>query len=946
MIKKKLRASKTINVVLLLVLVVSFFEPVISRAQVDDFPLPETFVDFPSPEELASTNGTDGVEGNAGTEGQPGAPTDSAGTDGDDGLDSPASYVDDDPDNVGANGSSTSSGQPGTNGDDASSQPAPGQGADGMSGNNIYRGRAANVFIKTGNASAYASIINYINTTVIGSRNLDIINIYGPAVGTLDFSDFNVSNSVPDSSSSLANTGNSTPAILDVTNDGSLSNNLNLDASSGSNRIEGANGNVVIETGDVEVDASVFNMVNTNLIGHGWRFKVINIFSDLVGDLILPTLESQKSSAGCSGCLQSLNVTNGNTASVGNTINVNANSGNNSASSNGGSTTIETGNVNADASVYNLVDTTIIGDDWYYTQFHVAGDWRGSVYNTNSTVDFLTSGRNLAVQGGNGVFQPSNASSDRSTATTSNNASVQNNITINADSGNNTAGSNYGDAAIKTGDVRAKTAVTNVVNTTIIGDGWQFYLVNIFGNWKGSAHYGMPDLAVSEVAVPDATPARRGNTITYVYSYTNGGDATATDVVLRDRFDADKVHVTDTSGGVVRGNTITWRIGRLKPRETRVLSYTTTVNAPDGSLPIQNEVTIAGGNGDRDVTNNSTGGRVSIAGLTSGGGGSSSGSGGGGSYYYGSSGSGANPEFNLVKSSERETYRPGETMPFSIVLDNFKPVSGYEVGVVDQFIGPENNVVMTKAWDLGEVVGFEHIEIAYTIPIPTTAAAGPYSNQVTVYSKNSQGHILPTVVASLPITIAGEPVINESAQSAETPPFDLEAVPTFEGGGFLFPTTTASTTSFLPTKGNIKRSVGSEVSDSPIIYGYSTASLAAFAHPSEKPPTRGIPFALMNLLKLNFYLSLLLSLFIVLAYIVFRYTKGFQEWLWSKMRWLERVRRFSFMMLLLTIVELILSSMNRYSKTLLVQTKTIKKNTARARVASRRSGLAPKRVTV
>ncbi len=814
--KNKVISRKIMALLLVWVMMLSLSQPLLSIAQTDDFPLPEDIIDdvFPTPEQIA---GNEGSTGSTGTQGTDGNPSNLNGEDGINGDDSPASYAAHNED-----GSSTASG---SDGQDA--QPlVPGSGASGSSGG-MYRGRAANVYIKTGDASAYASIVNFLNTTILGSRNLDIINIYGSTLGTLDFSDFNPTSSTPIGASSsgtqpFLGAANSPQTTLDIDNNANLLNNLTLGVGSGSNRAVGANGNVIIETGDVEVDASVFNMVNTSLIGKNWKFKVINIFSDVVGDLILPTLETQRSAAGCSGCLSAINIsTTNNSADVTNHINVNANSGGNTAAGSGGATYIQTGDVTANASIVNMVDTTIVGDDWYYTRFHVAGDWRGSVYNTNSTAAFIGGPHDLSIRD-EGVGSNSSSMNDfvqrlfdpgSSVATTNNNGTITNVINIDANSGDNEAQNTRGDVAIKTGDVRANTAVTNVANTTIIGDGWQFYLVNIFGNWRGSAHYGMPDLAVSEVAVPEATPARRGNKVKYVYSYTNGGDTTATDVVLRDRYDADKVHVTDTNGGVVRGNTITWRIGRLAPRETRVLSYTTTVNAPDGSLPIQNEVTISASNSDRDLSNNTTGAQVLIAAANGGSNGGSGGSSGGTVYYYsGGTSSTSNPEFNLVKGSDREIYAPGETIPFAIILDNFKPYSGFAVGVVDQFMSPENTVLMTKSWDLGEVVGFEHIEITYAIPIPLTAMPGPYLNQVVVFSKNAQGEILPKVLTTLPITITAKNQLNVT-QSTPTLP-NAFVFGTFETS------TATSTSSFAPVEGTIKRK--KKTDDAPVVLGYSS----------------------------------------------------------------------------------------------------------------------------
>jgi uncharacterized repeat protein (TIGR01451 family) len=70
-----------------------------------------------------------------------------------------------------------------------------------------------------------------------------------------------------------------------------------------------------------------------------------------------------------------------------------------------------------------------------------------------------------------------------------------------------------------------------------------------------------PVLTISAVDAPD--PVNAGANLTYTLSYTNGGNAVATAVVLSDTLPANTTFVSATGGGVASGNVVTWNLGTL-----------------------------------------------------------------------------------------------------------------------------------------------------------------------------------------------------------------------------------------------------------------------------------------------------------------------------------------------------------------------------------------------
>jgi len=62
-----------------------------------------------------------------------------------------------------------------------------------------------------------------------------------------------------------------------------IDNNINIEANSGENIIDGVVGNV--RTGDAIASANLMNIANANIIGANWTYAVINIFGDFDGNI-------------------------------------------------------------------------------------------------------------------------------------------------------------------------------------------------------------------------------------------------------------------------------------------------------------------------------------------------------------------------------------------------------------------------------------------------------------------------------------------------------------------------------------------------------------------------------------------------------------------------------------------------------------------------------------
>ncbi|MBI2024445.1 DUF11 domain-containing protein [Candidatus Giovannonibacteria bacterium] len=267
----------------------------------------------------------------------------------------------------------------------------------------------------------------------------------------------------------------STPEVsleVENTNDAEVSNEISSTASTGENIADGNSATSTIITGDANAAADVINIVNTNIIDSNGRMAILNAFSSLFGDLDLTSLENFQSCGECSGILN-IGANNENNAEITNDIVVRAITGENSASGNG-SGVIATGDANAAANVLNVVNTNVVGSNYLLLVFNNFGDWNGDVifpskYNFNLCCT-------LNVPAG---------------ISNSNSASVDNGVSVDAQTGENSADGESG-GLIVSGNSNSAVNVLNQVNSNVLSSDSVYVAFRFFGDWSGNV-YSAPE---------------------------------------------------------------------------------------------------------------------------------------------------------------------------------------------------------------------------------------------------------------------------------------------------------------------------------------------------------------------------------------------------------------------------------------------------------------------
>lgn len=452
-------------------------------------------------------------------------------------------------------------------------------------GGNTYAGSA-----KTGNATAIANLFNLLqsSTNFLGNGTLSTFNadIQGDVVGDLLINP----GAIGQLSAAGAPTSNGN---LTVTNQssGSINNNLAVSANSGnatiSNNTEAGNAT----TGDANAVANVINMLNS-AISTGQSFLGnINIHGSLDGDILLPAgfldslIASNASVPSTTGqtencgevCGNATNITTENNSAITNNIGSNAATGNAIIANNSEAGNSTTGNATSNVTLLNLTGHEIVGKNSLLVFVNVLGKWYGMIMDAPA-------GATAASVGG-GLSQNKLANSD---INSTNDSSINNNIDVNAVSGDATIANNTlaGDAT--TGNATTSVNLANFINSSMaLSDWFGILFINVFGTWNGS--FGKDTTAGTHVVeAPSAGgPQSSGNNVRKnVFSYMpKTASSTATPSVSSDS-DINSSTVSEDSNDEQNDTQVLGASEPTTPIDQTPSTQTAASTAPSWMMPI------------------------------------------------------------------------------------------------------------------------------------------------------------------------------------------------------------------------------------------------------------------------------------------------------------------------------------------------------------------------
>lgn len=598
-----------------------------------------------------------------------------------------------------------------------------------------------NTAIVTGDAYAYSNIVNLTNTNIIDS--IGFIVFLNQLFGTqgVDIRDLFAGFS---SDSGEATSNPCTAAGCEANslnyysnNQATIENDVFVAATTGGNQASGTTAAII--TGDAYAAANVTNITNTNIVDSNYMLFTFSNFGDLLGDVVLPgkNLLEKLFRTSSSGIVPTA-VNIDNQSSTENTVITNANTGDNT-----GANQIATGNATTYNNIYNQSNTNVINNDSFTMLFRVAGDWNGQVYGLPDGLTWELTSQGIAITSLPSLNTAVSTPAIQSNIT--NNATIKNTVSVSATTGDNYT-NGAGEDYIQTGNAYAASNITNIANTNILGRNWSLLIFDIFGNWNGNISFGKPDLWIGGSANTADQSTTADQEVTYTFTVSNLGDATAHNVTLNGAFSNDLMTLVDPLQNI--------QLGSLAPGETieKTVTARVTNNLSRGTYAIDLTAEVSAIEPDENTANNTEVVTITAENLRRGG------SGGGGSGIL--KNKTADADLVIKKSVIDDTILAGETASYEVSITNIGgPV--YGANLFDTLYGPEGEIIASKNWALGTIDTDETIVVTYDTVYAADTPDGRYLNraQVLGFHKNSvQKHMHPydSNIATVSVRI-GEP---------------------------------------------------------------------------------------------------------------------------------------------------------------------------------------------
>lgn len=576
-------------------------------------------------------------------------------------------------------------------------------------GNNTAIGSSSSA-IYTGDAVSSTNIVNVINTNVfnstglfyflnmiMGNMSLDLRNMFSILTGNTP------TQSGGCSFEGECSNGNTSVSIQN-TNDAIVTNDLTLNANTGSNTTSASNGSAGINTGDAFSSANIVNIVNTNITDTNYLLLTMNGFSAGSSNVIFPSAswftDLLRQGNGVSAGSQT-NLSNTNNATVTNTINTDADTGGNNAT--GTDATILTGNATAGATVVNQVNQNIFGNSLSFL-FNVQGSWDGEIFGLPDGMSWRRTGSGVEIFFDNiDTASTLTGTADNLSVTNTNNAVVTNNVSVVALTGDNEV-STGGDATIVTGDANASASVVNVVNSNILGRNWVLAIFNIFGDWDGNIAFGQPDLWIGARALAPTT-LRGGSCFEYEVTVNNIGDAQANNVTLLGIYNETQQTIETLGEGS------TYNMGSIGVGKSRVIHLPVCLSASvGGPTTVATELSVGSTEDDADYANNKE--IIAVTTAFSGGGKLAP----------------KATDLTIEKTADRETTSASSSVTYEITITNDGGAI-YNSLLIDTIYDEYGRAIHEQRWGLDTILEDETIIVSYEAFFEGSTTPGVYTNE-------------------------------------------------------------------------------------------------------------------------------------------------------------------------------------------------------------------------
>jgi hypothetical protein len=282
-------------------------------------------------------------------------------------------------------------------------------------------------------------------------------------------------NTSPTTPTNPQTTGGSSTTSTNTTagNTAQVDNTLKSGAQSGNATVSNNNVGGSATTGNASGVATLVNAIAsaTNLGSGGLQTFTLNLNGTQNGNVVLNpnqllggSLIDPVSNSGQN------NVGGQNNSTINNNVNLSATSGNATVSNNRKAGNATTGNATTEADIVNLIESLITDKKAFLGVININGTLNGNILLPASVINQLLKG-----QGG---LSSSNLNA-------ANNITVNNNVSLSAQSGTASDINNAHGGNATSGNATTKLNIYNLLNSQIVGGNVLLVFVNVMGNWYG-----------------------------------------------------------------------------------------------------------------------------------------------------------------------------------------------------------------------------------------------------------------------------------------------------------------------------------------------------------------------------------------------------------------------------------------------------------------------------
>lgn len=355
-----------------------------------------------------------------------------------------------------------------------------------ITGNALVNGNTAAGNATSGNAQVTSNNINLLQSaSSLSNPNVlnFVSNVYGNVQGDLMIDPSQIAGQ------QAINTDQQVNNKLTINNvaNGTINNNINLNAQSGNAGVTGNTSGGDATTGTANAVANVVNMINAATNANKSFIGTVNVYGNLDGDILLPPdmLNSLLASNAPSSTLDMSKVENSsllanftNNETINNNLTTTAATGNANVANNTSAGNATTGNANTNVTVLNLTGNDVVAKDALLVFVNVLGKWVGVIMNAPNSTSAALAG---------GVTSQKTQVSNSAVINDVNNATINNNINVNSKSGDATVSDNTLAGNALTGNATSSVNLANIINSHLdLSDWFGVLFINVFGTWNGS----------------------------------------------------------------------------------------------------------------------------------------------------------------------------------------------------------------------------------------------------------------------------------------------------------------------------------------------------------------------------------------------------------------------------------------------------------------------------